>query len=209
MGDIVNFDQRNRKQKKLMDSFAVADAEFAEAAKGLEKNMTSETLKEFLDSMGSLAKEALKNPYLKELMDGADELQKEFRKRYKDIIDNEPKFDAGLRMQYYAEVMLSFVYPAFHSGDKHYFWDFSDFYFMFDNAYSNYSGQYKELEESYPFTGRLIYDSNELEKLATDCLQNIIRLNPNKNDEQKTRLMYKASELFEIHRNLMYYFDEM
>ncbi|MCM1258597.1 MAG: hypothetical protein NC307_12175 [Roseburia sp.] len=207
MGDIVDFDL-NRGKGEAIDSFAVADADFKEASKRLEENQDEETLKEFLKAMGGLAKEALKNPYLKELMDGADELYKEFQKRYEDIINHAPRFDAGLRMQYYAEVMLSFVQDTFHSGDRHYFWDFSDFYFLFDNAHSDYARQYKELEEQYPFTGRMTYDADELEKMVTNCLQEIIQLKPNDSDGEKTRLMYKASKLFEIYRNMMYYFDE-
>ncbi|MCM1101164.1 MAG: hypothetical protein NC398_07240 [Acetatifactor muris] len=93
MGDIIDF-ELNGGKGKAVDSFAMADADFEEASKRLKDSQDKETLKEFLKAMGGLAKEAFENPYLKELMDGADELYKEFRKRYEDI---------------------------FHSGDRHYF----------------------------------------------------------------------------------------
>lgn len=198
MGDIINY----------MDSFAEADADLAEAAGRLREDQSEENLQEVLKSMGALAREALQNPRLKELMDEADESYKEFLNRYKDIIRSAPKFDAGLRMQYYAEVMLSFVHAVFHSDHIGFWDDFADFHPLFDAAYSDYAKRYKDLERPYPFTGRLTYDADELEKMVTSCLQDIVRLRPNESDEQKTKLMYKASELFEIYRNMLYYFDQ-
>lgn len=66
----------------------------------------------------------------------------------KEIIDNEPGFDAGLRMQYYAKLMLNLTDRVFHTEDgfSQPFDDFGEFWTLYDSAFSKYSKQYADVE---------------------------------------------------------------
>lgn len=217
MGDIVPFDGRHPVKKQNIssgvhnDSFRQADAEFETAAERLMESGGEEELAEFLRAMGGLAGEALKNPHVKEVMDKADELYQEFKRRNRDVIDNAPKFDAGLRMQYYAEVMLGLADRIFHTEDgfSQPFDDFADFMNLYNLAFSKYSEQYSDLEEEYHFTGELTYDVAELERMVMECLKEVVRLRPNESDRDKTRLLYHGSRLFEVYRNMLYYHTDV
>lgn len=132
----------------------------------------------------------------------------EFMEEYKEIIDNAPKFDMGLQMQYYAGVMLGYVDAIFHEegGWRKPFDVFDFFYYnFFCEIAAKFTRYYQHLEREYPFTGKLTYNADKLENLLTTCLKTIIGLHPEDNDEHKTELMYEANRMFEIWRNMVYY----
>ena len=205
MGKIIDFDSN-----KATDPFDVADAEFEEAAKRFMKSDGDEGLDEFLTAMGNLTKEVIDDPKLQEMMKREEEREQEFQRRNQEIIKHEPKFDAGLKMQYYAKIMLELADKVFHTEDgfSRPFDDFSYFMELYDSAFSKYSKQYPELEEEYCFSGELTYDVVELERMVMECLEEVVKLKPNDSDKDKTRLLYHGSRLFELYRNMLYYSSE-
>lgn len=209
MGQIIDF-EANKKRNTTIDPFAVADVEFEEAAKKFAESEGDEGLDEFLTAMGNLAKEVIDDPKLQEMMKREEEREQEFRRRNQEIIKHEPKFDAGLKMQYYAKIMLELADNVFHTEDgfSQPFDDFSYFIEFYDAAFSKYSKQYPELEEEYCFSGELTYDVVELERMVMECLEEVIQLKPNDSDKDKTRLLYHGSRLFELYRNMLYYSSE-
>lgn len=214
MGDIIPFDKRKTVDKRNISSTATAykraDAEFEETAKRFMESDEAEELAEFLDAMGALADTVLNGPDVQAMLEREKKEEEEFLKRNQEIIRNEPKFDMGLRMQYYAEVMLGLADKIFHTEDG-FLQPFDDFFrFMdrFDTAFSKYSRQYPDLEEEYQFTGEMTFDVAELERMVMGCLEEIIQLKPNDSDKDKTRLLYCGSRLFEVYRNLLYYHSD-
>lgn len=211
MGQIVDFDA-NRKRNAVIDPFAVASAEFEKAAKRFAESEGEEGLEEFLKAMKELSEEIVDtdDPKVQEIIGQEREREKEFRRRNQEIIRNEPKFDAGLKMQYYAKIMLELADKVFHTEDgfSQPFDDFSYFMEFYDSAFSKYSKQYPELEEEYCFSGELTYDVVELERMVMECLEEVIQLKPNDSDKDKTRLLYYGSRLFELYRNMLYYCSE-
>lgn len=209
MGQIIDFDA-NKKRNTVTDPFAVADAEFEKAAKKFEESEGEEGLEEFLMAMGKLSKEITDDPNVQEMIRREEERENEFRKRNQEIIRSEPKFDAGLKMQYYAKVMLNLVDKIFHTKDG-FSQSFDDFpYFMefYDSAFSKYSKQYPDLEEEYCFAEELTYDVAELERMVMECLEEVILLKPNDSDKDKTRLLFHGNRMFELYRNMLYYSSE-
>lgn len=209
MGKIIAFNS-NKKRNTVADSFAVADAEFEEAARRFMESDEDEVLDEFLTAMGNLTKEVIDDPKLQEMMRREEEREQEFRRRNQEIIKHEPKFDAGLKMQYYAKILLELADKVFHTEDG-FLQPFDDFaYFMefYDIAFSKYSKQYPELEEEYCFSEELTYDVVELERMVMECLEEVVQLKPNDSDKDKTRLLYHGSRMFELYRNMLYYSSE-
>lgn len=208
-GQIIDFDV-NRKRNAVTDPFAVANAEFEKAAKRFEESEGEEGLEEFLMAMGNLAKEITDDSNIQGMMRLEEEREKEFRKRNQKVIKNEPKFDAGLRMKYYATIMLELADKVFHTEDgfSQPFDDFAYYMEFYDSAFSKYSKQYPDLEEEYHFTGELTYDVAELERMVVECLEEVIQLNPNDSDRDKTLLLYHGSRMFELYRNMLYYSSE-
>lgn len=209
MGQLIDFDAY-RKQNMVTDPFDVADAEFEAAAERFKESGGKEGLPEFLHAMGALAASALDGLDVQAMVEWEKKKREEFLKRNQEIIKNEPKFDAGLRMQYYAGVLLGLVDKVFHTEDgfSQPFDDFADFWNLFDIAFSEYIHQYPELEEKYHFSGELTYDVVKLEQKVMECLQETVRLRPNESDRNKTRLLYCGSWLFEVYRNMLYYSSE-
>lgn len=209
MGQIINF-EADKKRNTVTDPFDVADAEFEEAARRFAESKGEEGLEEFLHAMGALAASALDGLDVQAMVEWEKKKREEFLKRNQEIIKNEPKFDAGLRMQYYAGVLLGLVDKVFHTEDgfSQPFDDFADFWNLFDIAFSEYTHQYPDLEEEYCFSGELTYDVVELERMVMECLEEVIQLNPNDSDRDKTRLLYNGSRLFELYRNMLYYSSE-
>lgn len=211
MGDIIPFEKRKTVDRRNVPSTADAckraDAEFEAVAKRFVESDGDEGLTEFLDAMGILADTVLNGPNVQAMQEQERKEEEEFLKRNQEIIRNEPKFDMGLRMQYYAEVMLGLADKIFHAEDgfSQPFDNFSHFMDYFDAAFSKYSKQYPDLEEEYYFTGELTMDMAELERMVMECLKEIVQLKPNDSDEDKTRLLYCGSRLFEVYRNLLYY----
>ena len=209
MGQIIDFDA-NKKRNTATDPFDVADAEFEEAAKRFAESEGEEGLDEFLTAMENLAKEVVDDSKLQEMMRREEEREQEFRRRNQEIIKHEPKLDAGLKMQYYAKIMLELADKVFHTEDgfSQPFDDFSYFMEFYDSAFSKYSKQYPDLEEEYCFSGELTYDVVELERMVMECLEEVIQLNPNDSNRDKTRLLYHGSRMFELYRNMLYYSTE-
>lgn len=211
MGEIIPFEKWKTVDKRNIsstaDAYKRADAEFEETAKRFVESDGEDELSEFLDAMGALADTVLNGPNVQIMQEREKKEEEEFLKRNQEIIRNEPKFDMGLRMQYYAEVLLGLADKIFHAEDgfSRPFDDFSHFMDYFDSSFSKYSKQYPDLEEEYHFTGELILDVAELERMVMECLEEVIQLKPNDSDEDKTRLMYCGSWLFELYRNLLYY----
>lgn len=214
MGDIIPFEKRKtvdrRNVPSTADAYKKADAEFEAVAKRFMENGGEDELSEFLDAMGALADTVLNDPNVQAMQERERKEEEEFLKRNQEIIRNEPKFDMGLRMQYYAEVLLGLADKIFHAegGFSRSFDDFSHFMDYFDSSFSKYSKQYPDLEEEYHFTGEMTFDVAELERMVMECLEEIIQLKPNDSDEDKTRLMYCGSRLFEVYRNLLYYHSD-
>lgn len=211
MGQIIDFDA-NKKRNTVTDPFALADAEFEEAAKRFEESEGEEGLEEFLKAMKELTGEIVDvdDPKVQEMMRREEEREQEFRRRNQEIIRNEPKFDAGLKMQYYAKVMLNLADKIFHTEDGFLqpFDDFSYFMEFYDFAFSKYSKQYPDLEEEYCFAEELTYDVAELERMVMECLEEVIQLKPNDSDKDKSRLLYHGNRMFELYRNMLYYSSE-
>lgn len=214
MGDIIPFDKRKTVDKRNIsstaDSYKRADAEFEETAKRFVESDGDEGLAEFLNAMGILADTVLNGPNVQAMQEREKKEEEEFLKRNQEIIRNDSKFDMGLRMQYYAEVLLGLADKIFHAEDgfSQPFDDFSHFMEYFDSAFSKYSKQYPDLEEEYHFTGELILDMAELERMVMECLKEIVQLKPNDSDKDKTRLLYCGSRLFEVYRNLLYFHSD-
>lgn len=208
MGQIIDFDAN--KKNTATDPFDVADAEFEEAAKRFVESDGEEGLEEFLKAMKELTGEIVDDPKVQEMMRREEEREQEFRRRNQEIIKHEPKFDAGLKMQYYAKIMLKLADKVFHTEDgfSQPFDDFSYFMELYDSAFSKYSKQYPDLEEEYCFSGELTYDVAELERMVMECLEEVIQLKPNDSDKDKTRLLYHGSRMFELYRNMLYYSSE-
>lgn len=214
MGEIIPFEKRKTVDKwnisSTTDAYKRADAEFEAVAKRFVESDGDEGLTEFLDAMGILADTVLNGPNVQAMQERERKEEEEFLKRNQEIIRNEPKFDMGLRMQYYAEAMLGLADKMFHveDGFSQPFDDFSYFMDYFNAAFSKYSKQYSDLEEEYHFTGEMAFDVAELERMVMECLLEIIQLKPNDSDEDKTRLLYCGSRLFEVYRNLLYYHSD-
>lgn len=214
MGEIIPFERQKTVDKRNVpstaDAYKRADAEFEETAKRFVESDGEDELSEFLDAMGALADTVLNGPNVQAMQEREKKEEEEFLKRNQEIIRNEPKFDMGLRMQYYAEVLLGLADKIFHAEDgfSRPFDDFSHFMDYFDSSFSKYSKQYPDLEEEYHFTGEMTFDMAELERMAMECLEEIVQLKPNDSDEDKTRLLYCGSRLFEVYRNLLYYHSD-
>lgn len=214
MGEIIPFERRKPVDKRNIsstaDAYKRADAEFEAVAKRFMESGGEDELSEFLDAMGILADTVLNGPNVQAMQERERKEEEEFLKRNQEIIRNEPKFDMGLRMQYYAEVLLGLADKIFHAEDgfSQPFDDFSHFMDYFDAAFSKYSKQYPDLKEEYHFTGEMTFDVAELERMVMECLKEIAQLKPNDSDEDKTRLMYCGSRLFELYRNLLYYHSD-
>lgn len=214
MGEIIPFEKRKTVDRRNVPSTATAyeraGAEFEAVAHRFMESDGEDELSEFLDAMGILADTVLNGPNVQAMQEREKKEEEEFLKRNQEIIRNEPKFDMGLRMQYYAEVLLGLADKIFHAEDgfSQPFDDFSHFMDYFDSAFSKYSKQYPDLEEEYHFTGELILDMAELERMVMECLKEIVQLKPNDSDKDKTRLMYCGSRLFELYRNLLYYHSD-
>lgn len=214
MGDIIPFDKRKTVDKRNIsstaDAYKRADAGFEAVAKRFMESDGEDELSDFLDAMGALADTVLNGSDVQVMQEREKKEEEEFLKRDQEIIRNEPKFDMGLRMQYYAEVLLGLADKIFHAEDgfSRPFDDFSHFMDYFDSSFSKYSKQYPDLEEEYHFTGEMTFDMAELERMAMECLEEIVQLKPNDSDEDKTRLLYCGSRLFEVYRNLLYYHSD-
>lgn len=214
MGEIIPFEKWKTVDKRNISSTADAckraDAEFEAVAKRFMESGGEDELSEFLDAMGALADTVLNGSDVQIMQEREKKEEEEFLKRNQEIIRNEPKFDMGLRMQYYAEVLLGLADKIFHAEDgfSQPFDDFSHFMDYFDAAFSKYSKQYPDLEEEYHFTGEMTFDVAELERMVMECLEEIVQLKPNDSDEDKTRLLYCGSRLFEVYRNLLYFHSD-
>ncbi|MCM1540810.1 MAG: hypothetical protein NC121_06055 [Blautia sp.] len=135
-------------------------------------------------------------------------LDEEIRQEYREIIEGEPRDSIGLKLRYYAEVMLGYVDEVFHGEDG---WNrpfdvFSFFYYkFFDPISAKFEELYPQLERKYRFTVAYIEDAQELENRVTTGLKRIASLRPEENDADKTELMYEAARLFETVRSMVFY----
>lgn len=208
MGKIIKFDvQGNARRKTVSNSLTLADTEFAEAVKNFEESDEEKGMEDLFSAIKKLAHAVSSGPEVEEMIRISEKRQKEFLEKNKELIDAEPKFDAGLRMQYYAQILLKLAVEIFHTKDGFYkpLDDFSYFMDFYNSAFSKYSSQYSELEEDYCFTGKVTYDIKVLEAMLTDCLVEILQLRPNESDYDRTRLLYNGNRLSELYCNLLDY----
>lgn len=147
MGEIIPFEKRKTVDRRNVPSTATAyeraGAEFEAVAHRFMESGGEDELSEFLNAMGILADTVLNGPNVQAMQEREKKEEEEFLKRNQEIIRNEPKFDMGLRMQYYAEVLLGLADKIFHAEDgfSQPFDDFSHFMDYFDAAFSKYSKQ--------------------------------------------------------------------
>lgn len=120
------------------------------------------------------------------------EEKERFRCKYSDVLVAVP-VNVGARMQYFASVMLQLIPDIFHGNwdTKFDAWmDFSQFYITeFDPAYSDYIKGNKEFEQPYQYKFKGMA-AEKLEKELKDCLKKMIALYPEKNNEDKTAMIY-------------------
>lgn len=128
------------------------------------------------------------------------EEEERFRCKYSDVLAAVP-ISASEKMQYFAKVMLQLLPDTFHgSWDARFdtWMDFCQFYITgFDSAYSDYIKENKEFEKEYQYKFKEMA-VEKLEEELKDCLKDIIALYPEKNNEDKTAMIYQASMLFEL-----------
>lgn len=131
--------------------------------------------------------------------------RRKFKKRYSDVLSAAPISNAG-RISYFANVMLNLLPLLFHGEYKNRlnsYMDFSEFYLLeFDTAYCQYLNENKEYEKEYPFQFSPL-GTDTLEHELQDCLEQIISLSPAINSKEKSKIMWQACRLFELHHILV------
>ena len=142
------------------------------------------------------------------------EEEERFRCKYSDVLAAVP-VNTSEKMQYFASVMLKFIPNIFHGRNldiRFDAWiDFCKFYMSgFDPAYSDYFKVNKKLEQPYSYKFKPISEE-KLEEQLKDCLTKIIEIYPDRKEEDKTAMMYQAAKLFELQELLsdLFYMEVM
>ncbi len=177
MGDVISF-KKAKKNKEVEDELYQRRARIAEARAFIEE-------------------------YWKNIEKEEEEWFKErFGERYSEdipVIDSMP--DAA-KIQYLSIGMLKLVPDIFHHKDWITQYDtwlyFYELYILeFYPVYENYVKENKEFEKPYPYKFKPM-TKNKLEEDLKDCLEQLIKLYPEKTDKDKTSIMYQGARLFEI-----------
>jgi|InofroStandDraft_1065614.scaffolds.fasta_scaffold14074_1 hypothetical protein len=76
--------------------------------------------------------------------------------------------------------------------------NFCEFFISgFDPAYSDYIKKNKNLEKEYQYKFGTM-KPEKLEEELVDCLTKIVKISPEKREEDKTKILYQAARLFEL-----------
>lgn len=177
MGDVISF-KKAKKNKEVED-------ELYQRRSRIETAMTS--IKEYWKNVEKEEEEWFKE---------------RFGERYSEdipVIDSMP--DAA-KIQYLSIGMLKLVPDIFHHKDWITQYDtwlyFYELYILeFYPVWNDYIEENKKFEKPYPYKFKPM-TKNKLEEDLKDCLEQLIKLYPEKTDKDKTSIMYHGARLFEI-----------
>lgn len=197
MGNLIPFEKRKKRKEKVNQSKKKAHIATEKADTGCPKVLNPLNEGSSADTDYANMEPEKQIEFWKNM---EEEMDERFRIKYKDALETVP-VSASEKMQYFADVMLKFIPNIFHGNWDARFdvWmDFSQFYITeFDPAYSDYIKANKEFEQPYQYKFKEMA-TEKLEEELKDCLKDIIALYPEKNNEDKTAMIYQASMLFEL-----------
>lgn len=197
MGNVISFEKRKKRKKEFNQNKKKAQIALEKADTGCQEMLNPRKDGSSTDTDYANMEPEKKIEYWKSI---EKEEEERFRCKYSDVLVAVP-VNVGARMQYFASVMLQLIPDIFHGNwdTKFDAWmDFSQFYITeFDPAYSDYIKGNKEFEQPYQYKFKGMA-AEKLEKELKDCLKKIIALYPEKNNEDKTAMIYQASMLFEL-----------
>lgn len=198
MGNVIPFEKRKKRKKKFNQN------------KKKSKTVTEKSTKECPAVLkpqknGSKTDVDYADMEPEEKIEYWEKIEKEeeegFREKYNDVLATVP-VSAGEKMQYFAKIMLRLIPDIFHESN----WDarfdactdFCEFYISgFDPAYSDYIKKNKIFEKEYQYKFGTM-KPEKLEEELVDCLTKIVKISPEKREEDKTEMLYQAARLFKL-----------
>lgn len=197
MGNLISFEKRKKRKEKFNQNKKKSKISTEKATTECPKVLDSLKEDSSIDIDYAEMKPDEKIEYWKSI---EKEEEERFRCKYSDVLAIVP-INVGARMQYFASAMLQLIPDIFHGNWDTEFdaWmDFSQFYITeFDPAYSDYIKANKEFEQPYQYKFKGMA-AEKLEEELKGCLKKIIALYPEKNNEDKTAMIYQVSRLFEL-----------